>query len=127
MYAEYFRHQGWRVITVSVADDALRVASTATVIVTGILLPGPMDGVEFICHLKADYRTKSTPVIVLTTCAWGRERDRAEKAGCDAFLSKPCLPADLAGVVRRVLALGRVQTPRPSVPPAAAFRTRRTS
>ena len=31
------------------------------VIITGILLPGRMDGVEFIAQLKADERTKSIP------------------------------------------------------------------
>ena len=108
MYAEYFRHQGWRAISASAVHDALRLAPTADVIVTGILLPGHMDGVEFISQLKADERRKSIPVIVLTTCAWNAERERAENAGCDAFLAKPCLPADLLRAVRRVLALRRV-------------------
>ena len=104
MYAEFFHCQGWRAIPVSAAHDALRVAPLADVIITGILLPGRMDGLEFVAQLKADKRTQSIPVIVLTTCSWNGERKRAENAGCAAFLSKPCLPADLVGAVRRVLA-----------------------
>ena len=109
---------------VSDAHDALRVAPSADVIVTGILLPGQIDGVEFIAQLKANERTKSIPVVVLTTCAWSAERERAENAGCNAFLAKPCLPADLLGAVSRVLALHRVRKPqsanaRPVVMPRA--------
>jgi CheY-like chemotaxis protein len=111
MYAELFRHQGWRAIPVSTAHDALRVAPIADVIITGILLPGHMDGVDFIVQLKADERTKSIPVVVLTTCEWDAERERAEKAGCAVFLAKPCAPADLVGAVRRVRALLRVPKP----------------
>jgi len=128
MYAEFFGRQGWRVIPVSAAHDALGVAPIADVIITGILLPGDMDGVQFIAQLKADERTKSIPVIVLTACAWSTERERAENAGCDAFLTKPCLPADLVSAVRRVLALHRVPKPQSaSVRPAEASRTRRRS
>ena len=128
MYAEFFGRQGWRAIAVSAAHDALRLAPTADVIITGILLPGPMDGVEFIAQLKANERTKSIPVMVLTTCAWSTERERAANAGCDAFLTKPCLPADLVGAVRRVLALHRVPKPQSaSKRPEEASRSRRTS
>jgi two-component system cell cycle response regulator DivK len=128
MYAEFFRHQGWRAIPVSAARDALRVAPIADVIITGILLPGHMDGVELIAQLKADERSKSIPVVVLTTCAWNAERQRAENAGCAAFLAKPCPPADLVGAVRRVLALHRVPKPQfAKVRPAATPRARRLS
>jgi two-component system cell cycle response regulator DivK len=128
MYAEFFRHQGWLPVPVSTAGDALRVAPIADVIIAGILLPGDMDGVGFIAQLKADERTKSIPVIVLTTCAWKNERERAENAGCDMFLAKPCLPDDLERAVRRVLARRRVPKPQPaSVPTASTPRYRRTS
>jgi two-component system, cell cycle response regulator DivK len=124
MYAEFFRHQGWRVIPVSAAHDALRLAPIADLIITGILLPGHMDGVELIAHLKADERTQSIPVVVLTTCVWTAERERAENVGCAAFLTKPCLPADLVGTVRHVLALHRVPPPQlADVRPAAAHRS----
>ena len=128
MYAEFFRHQGWLPISVPTAGDALSVAPIADVIIAGILLPGHMDGIEFIAQLKADQRTKSIPVIVLTTCAWKTERDRAENAGCDMFLAKPCLPDDLERAVRRLLARRRVPKPQPAnLPTASTPRYRRTS
>ena len=128
MYAELFRHQGWVPIPVSTARDAFTVAPMADVIITGILLPGHMDGIELIVQLKADERTKSSPVIVLTTCAWTTERDRAERVGCDMFLAKPCFPDDLERAVRRVLAQRRAPRPQhASVLTASTPRHRRVA
>jgi two-component system, cell cycle response regulator DivK len=103
MYAEFFRYQGFLPVPVSTARDGLTVAPRADVIVTGLLLPDDMDGIEFIARLKRDDRTKRIPVIVLTACVWKSDRERAEKAGCNAFLSKPCLPCDLLREVRLLL------------------------
>ncbi len=50
MYAEWFRLHGWRVISVSTAHDARRVAPVADVIITGILLPERIDGVELMAN-----------------------------------------------------------------------------
>ena len=92
MYAEFFRYEGFLPVPVSNARDGLTVARKADVIVTSLLLPGDIDGIEFIARLKRDERTKRIPLIVLTACAWKSDRDRAEEAGCDVFLAKPCLP-----------------------------------
>ena len=70
----------------------------------GLLLPGHTDGIGLIERLKTDQKTRDIPVIVVTCCAWTSERTRAERGGCDVFLSKPCLPDDLAREVRRLLA-----------------------
>jgi CheY-like chemotaxis protein len=109
MYLEFLRDHGLAVIGVSDAWDALRAAPKADVIVTGILLASSIDGVELIARLRHDYRTNQTPIIVLTACAWKAERERAEHAGCDVFLSKPCLPSDLLRHVRQWLAESRLR------------------
>ncbi len=108
MYVEFFRHERIAVVGVSNAADALQRASAASVIVTGILLDGPMDGIELIGRLRHDRRTRDTPIVVLTACAWPAERERALQAGCDAFLTKPCLPEELACEVRRAFAKARL-------------------
>jgi CheY-like chemotaxis protein len=109
MYSEYLRYQGFLPVPISTARDGLTVAPKADVIVTGLLLPGDMDGVEFITRLKRDERTKRIPVIVLTACAWKSDRERAEEAGCDVFLPKPCLPADLLREVQLLLAASKLR------------------
>jgi CheY-like chemotaxis protein len=95
MYAEFLSHAGLTTIPVSRATDALAAAAKADIVVTGIRLPGSLDGIELIARLRAQRRTKQTPIIVLTASALQAERDRAKQAGCDAFLPKPCLPEEL--------------------------------
>jgi len=109
MYTEFFCYQGFLPVPVSNARDGLTVARKADVIVTGLLLPGDIDGIEFIARLKRDERTKRIPLIVLTACAWKSDRDRAEEAGCDVFLAKPCLPDLLLREVRLLLAASKLR------------------
>lgn len=53
--------------------------------------------------LKADERTKNIPVVALTGHALAGASEGAKKAGCDSFVTKPCLPDDLVVEVRRML------------------------
>lgn len=115
MYVEALRHHRFRPLPMSTATDALTVAARVDVIVTGILLPGAMEGIGLIARLKSDPRTNGIPVIVLTACAYQSDRDRAVAAGCDGFLAKPCLPDVLVGEIHRVLAQPRL-APAPSRP-----------
>lgn len=104
MYAEFLRHHRFRSIVTCDAGGALNAASQADVVVTGILLSGDVDGIELIARLRADPQTEHTPIIVVTACAWPSARQRAEEAGCDVFLTKPCLPETLLHEVQRVFA-----------------------
>jgi two-component system cell cycle response regulator DivK len=103
MYAEFLSHAGLTPIPVTTAVDALEVAPKADVVVTGLRLPGSLDGIQLIALLRRDRRTKRTPIIVLTASALQVERDRAKRVGCDAFLPKPCLPEELLREVRRLV------------------------
>ena len=110
MYTAFLRYRGLAVIPVSDARDALMLAPQADIVITGMNLDDPMDGVQLVSRLRHNHRTRSTPIIVLTACVWPKERMRAEDAGCDVFLPKPCLPNDLLGEVRQLLAATRSQT-----------------
>lgn len=101
MYAEYLRHSGLAAIAVSNAKDALTLAPEADIIVTGILFDDTVDGIELVSRLRDEDGTMHKPIIVLTACAWRRKH--AEHAGCDVFLSKPCLPDTLLREVRWLL------------------------
>jgi two-component system, cell cycle response regulator DivK len=110
LYCEYLGHQGINCLAVTNVADAIDVAHRADIIVTGIRLQGSADGVELIDHLRAnEHRSERVPIIVLTACAFESERRRAERAGCDAFLAKPCLPSDLYCEIRRVLSATRLR------------------
>jgi len=103
MYGEFLRHVGLAPVAVSTATDALRLASSAAVIVTDIILSGDMDGIALITRLKCDDQMRRTPVIALTACAWPTARERALVSGCDVFLTKPCLPRVLTREIFRLL------------------------
>ena len=108
MYAEYLRASAFGVIEVGDTAKALIRAAEADVIVTGIRVPGPFDGIELVHRLRADRATKQRPVIVLTASTRQADHDGAACAGCDAFLLKPCLPDALVGEIRRLLTLSRL-------------------
>jgi CheY-like chemotaxis protein len=66
-----------------------------------------MDGWEAIRRLRADPLTAEIPIVALSAYAFGEEPDRARDAGADLCLSKPCLPPQVARVVRAMLGSSR--------------------
>jgi CheY-like chemotaxis protein len=72
------------------------------VIVADVSLGG-MSGLDLARRLRGDTRTRGAGIIVLTGHAFGRIKDKAEAAGCDRSLLKPCLPDVLALEIRDVL------------------------
>jgi len=105
MYAEYLRISKFRTIEIDDTADALALAATADVVVTGIRVPGPFDGIELVRRVRTDPQTQDKPVIVLTACTFEPDQRRAYAAGCDGFLPKPCLPETLVTEIRRAIAL----------------------
>jgi two-component system, cell cycle response regulator DivK len=62
-----------------------------------------MDGWEATRRLKGDRRTADILVVALTGHALAGHAEGARRAGCDAFVTKPCLPDDLVDEIRRLL------------------------
>jgi two-component system, cell cycle response regulator DivK len=100
--AEYLSFRGYRVATAADGHEALAQAFDLlpTVILMDLSLPG-IDGWEVTRRLKRDERTRHIPVIALTAHALASARDAALSAGCDAVVTKPCLPKELEAEVRR--------------------------
>lgn len=108
MYAEYLVFCGFRVAEARNGNEALEQAFTLKpdLILMDLSLPG-MDGWEATRQLKADERTRNIPVVALTGHALAGASEGAKKAGCDSFVTKPCLPDDLVVEVRRMLTLAK--------------------
>ena len=104
MYAEYLQFSGFRVAEARNGNEALEQAFALKpdLILMDLSLPG-MDGWEATRVLKADDRTRNIPVVALTGHALAGASEGAKKAGCDSFVTKPCLPDDLVVEVRRML------------------------
>ena len=60
-------------------------------------------GWQAIARLKSDPLTADIPIVALSAYAFGEEPQRAREAGADLCLSKPCLPSQLARVIRAML------------------------
>ena len=108
MYAEYLVYSGFRVAEASNGVEALQKAFELLpdVILMDLSLPG-MDGWAATRQLKTDERTARIPVVALTGHALAGASESARLAGCDAFVTKPCLPDDLVVEVRRMLNLAK--------------------
>ena len=104
MYTEYLEFSGFEVVEAENGMEALQRAVDAApdIILMDLSLP-VMDGWEATRRLKADKRTASIPVVALTGHALAGISEGARKAGCDAFVTKPCLPEDLVKEIRKVL------------------------
>jgi CheY-like chemotaxis protein len=104
MYAEYLEFSGFDVVEAENGMEALQRAVEASpdIILMDLSLP-VMDGWEATRRLKADKRTAQIPVVALTGHALAGISEGAKKAGCDAFVTKPCLPEDLVKEIRKIL------------------------
>ena len=104
MYSEYLKFTGFDVVEASNGMEALQraVDMEPDIILMDLSLP-VMDGWEATRRLKADVRTADIPVVALTGHALSGMSEGAQRAGCDAFVTKPCLPEDLVKEIRQVL------------------------
>jgi len=112
MYSEYLEFSGFDVIQAVNGIEALQRAVDAApdIILMDLSLP-VMDGWEATRRLKEDARTNRIPVVALTGHALEGISEGAAKAGCDAFVTKPCLPEDLVKEIRKILDRAPQSTP----------------
>ena len=108
MYAEYLEFSGFRVAEAKNGAEALDKAFELSpdIILMDLSLP-VMDGWEATRRLKADERTRHIPVVALTGHTLSGHSNGAKEAGCDAFVTKPCLPDALVQEVKKQLAARR--------------------
>jgi two-component system, cell cycle response regulator DivK len=105
MYTEYLKYSGYDVAEASNGHEAIEKATELVpdIILMDLALPR-MDGWEATRRLKGADRTKNIPILALTGHALAGHADTAQQAGCDAFVTKPCLPDALVAEVKRMLA-----------------------
>jgi CheY-like chemotaxis protein/DNA-binding XRE family transcriptional regulator len=57
-----------------------------------------VDGIEVLRHIKADFRTRAIPVIVLTVSSRERDLAASQRLGADGYIVKPVDFQNLSGV-----------------------------
>lgn len=105
MYAAYLQFSGYRVAEATNGLEAVQktLELMPDIILMDLALP-KMDGWEATRQLKSDERTKHIPIVALTGHALAGHAKGARMAGCDSFVTKPCLPDALVAEIQRMLA-----------------------
>ena len=94
--------------TVEVAPDgrgALESALAAMpdLMILDVMLPG-LDGLSVLKELRADNRTQTLPIIMLTAKGQQEDRDAAVAAGANLFITKPFANRELVDAVQALIA-----------------------
>jgi CheY-like chemotaxis protein len=105
MYSQYLQFAGLRVAEAANGKEALSKTAELMpdVVVMDLSLPG-VDGWQATRLIKDDPKTRDILVLALTGHALEGASQGARDAGCDGFLTKPCLPEDLCREIQRMLA-----------------------
>ena len=102
-YAEFLGVFGFEVRAAGEAEQlrALMRDDLPDAIVLDLQLPRT-DGWQLTREIKQDPRTRHITVIVVSACVLPAEREAAQEAGCDVFISKPCDPMEIVTELRRL-------------------------
>lgn len=104
MYAAYLQFSGYEVAEATNGVEAIEKTQELLpdIVLMDLALPR-MDGWEATRRLKSDERTRHIPIVALTGHALAGHAEGARQAGCDAFVTKPCLPDALVAEIKRLL------------------------
>jgi CheY-like chemotaxis protein len=111
LFADWLRDAGFRVETAHNGLQALEraVELRPDAILTDLDIPG-IDGYELTRRIKNGPWTASVPVLAVTGYGpFTQDPSRADRAGCDAILPKPCDRGDLITTLNELIAAARRQ------------------
>ena len=95
---------GYRVRLASDGLEALEIVTQTRcdLVVTDLEMPRT-NGYELMAHLRQDPQTHGIPVMVVTSRAGAKHRDRAMKEGAASFLTKPVQEDQFIATVNRLI------------------------
>lgn len=76
------------------------------VVLLDLQMPG-MDGWELMGHMRVMAGLRTVHIIAISACVFPEDQSRAEDAGCDVFLAKPCIPSVVLEAVMKRLKLDK--------------------
>ena len=104
MYTIGLLAMGFQPVAAATIDEGLsRAARVKPDVIVADVCGAGITALDITHRIRRDARTRDTGIIVLTGSALGGINARAEAAGCDRVLVKPCLPDVLALEIRSVL------------------------
>jgi len=98
----FLTRDGYDVLLASNGEDAIELAAKENpqIILLDIKMPG-IDGIEVCRRLKADRKTQSIPIIVIS--GLGDHKMEAIEAGADDFINKPIDMFELSTRVKSII------------------------
>ena len=108
MYAEFLSS---RFVILTAGDgrealDMMAVGQLPDLVITDLALPR-LGGLELIAMMRQDEALRHVPVICLSGYGGQAHEQRAQAAGCDRILQKPCMPDALADAAEEVIRTSR--------------------
>jgi two-component system cell cycle response regulator DivK len=105
-YAEYLRAFGFEVDECADGASAWRRLrrSAPDIVLLDLQLP-KVSGWELVARIRATEGLKELPVVAFSACVFPDDQRRADEAGCNVFLTKPSLPADVLAELNRILGM----------------------
>ena len=90
LFRDVLLASGYETLEATTGEQAVELTRehTPDLVLMDIQLPD-IDGIEALGRLRADERTASIPVVVLTALAMDGDRERFLEAGFDDYISKP--------------------------------------
>lgn len=97
-----------RIIEAVDGVDALKKLTTERVdlVITDINMP-MMDGLKLISLIRGNARTRSLPIIIVTTEGAEEDRRRGLALGANAYIPKPIQPSELLKTIASLLGPSR--------------------
>lgn len=98
------KKEGFKTLSALDGEDALDLAARQhpDLILLDLMLPG-MDGLEACKNLKAEAKTASIPVIMLTAKSQEADKIVGLELGADDYMTKPFSPRELIARIKAVL------------------------
>jgi len=98
--------EGFEVMTAVDGLDCLdKIHELRPDLVTLDVMMPRLDGIRTAARLRADPRTRSLKIVMVTAAAQASDRALGRQLGVEAYVTKPFDPSVLVATVRRVLGL----------------------
>jgi CheY-like chemotaxis protein len=104
LYRRMLEKLGHQVIEASNGKEALKLAikQNPQIVVMDLSMP-EVDGFQATSALRSIKSFSRTPIVAITAYPKSHWQDKAEDAGCDAFLQKPFTHEDLSAVLEKLI------------------------
>jgi len=107
-FAEYLRAFGFEVIECADGETAWEYLSKVDpdIVLLDLRLPR-LSGWDLVERLRRSTRHARLPIVAFSACVFPEDRQRAAEAGCDVFITKPAVPADVVQELQKLLSSRR--------------------